>query len=93
MGICFLPLGIGLYITSQGVNELVIDYTNCDSNGTFAPPVTSWNFDMSSSRCTINVRENPIHHAALADSVCFHRVLSSSTCQAILLGPFMCTIA
>jgi len=60
IGLCFLPLGIGLFITSNGVQEILIDYTYCDINApvvlspTNAPAnVFQWSYNSATMMCTI----------------------------------------
>ncbi|TPX33245.1 hypothetical protein SmJEL517_g03849 [Synchytrium microbalum] len=62
VGIIFVPIGIGLYVTSQKVNEVMFDYTDCSNAPatltapTTLPswsPITSWSYDTPSQTCTI----------------------------------------
>jgi len=55
VGLLFLPLGIGLLVTSQQVQEIVLDYTNCDIDGAALPTnVKSWSFDNGTQTCSLS---------------------------------------
>ncbi|TPX30189.1 hypothetical protein SeMB42_g07958 [Synchytrium endobioticum] len=59
LGSIFVPIGIGLYVASQKVNEVMLDYTDCPT----APatlttvqnhgPMTAWSYVPATQTCTI----------------------------------------
>ncbi|KAJ3020631.1 hypothetical protein HKX48_000477 [Thoreauomyces humboldtii] len=57
VGAVFIPLGIGLYIASERVNEISFDYTKCrNSDVTGASghaPIVSWSWDGPNNNCNI----------------------------------------
>ncbi|KAI8593533.1 CDC50/LEM3 family [Geranomyces variabilis] len=54
IGAIFIPIGIGLYVASEKVQELSFDYTDCPTKPTgFASPITGWQYDAASKNCTI----------------------------------------
>ncbi|KAI9356001.1 CDC50/LEM3 family [Zopfochytrium polystomum] len=53
VGCIFIPLGVGLYLASEKVSEIIFDYTTCATGGTFDYPVTAWTYDKTSLNCTI----------------------------------------
>ncbi|KAJ3129531.1 hypothetical protein HK098_001007 [Nowakowskiella sp. JEL0407] len=60
IGLLFIPIGIGLYIASDQVQQIIFDYTNCkDAPSTFTKPtdtsssITLWKFDPPTRTCTI----------------------------------------
>jgi len=60
IGVVFIPLGIGLYITSQSVHEIIMDYTQCSvvapsvmSNENVPSNVNRWSFDPTTSECVL----------------------------------------
>ncbi|KAJ3225190.1 hypothetical protein HK099_007202 [Clydaea vesicula] len=63
IGAIFVPLGIGLFMASEKVNQVIFDYTACkditnsfDTNRIQNPPpfpITDWRFDTVSDVCTL----------------------------------------
>lgn len=59
LGLIFLPIGIGFYIASKQVNEIIFDYTSCATapatltNLQNQSPITSWSYDSNNQTCTI----------------------------------------
>ncbi|OUM56543.1 hypothetical protein PIROE2DRAFT_18809, partial [Piromyces sp. E2] len=45
IGIIFLPIGIALYVSSESVKEVVLDYTKCKNGGQPPLPIRSWSYD------------------------------------------------
>ncbi|ORX84228.1 Lem3/Cdc50 [Anaeromyces robustus] len=66
IGILFLPIGIALYLSSESVKEIVLDYTNC-SKGVAPPvPIQRWTYDEANKICTVyfkifEVYEKPVY--------------------------------
>ncbi|KAI8819048.1 ligand-effect modulator 3 family [Fimicolochytrium jonesii] len=56
VGAIFVPLGIGLYIASEKVKELMFDYTDCQSGGTPSAPITNWSWNAANKTCTIDFK-------------------------------------
>ncbi|KAJ1564653.1 hypothetical protein HK405_014302, partial [Cladochytrium tenue] len=54
VGCLFIPLGIGLYLASDKVTEIVFDYTQCSQNGALSYPVTNSSYSGTSKNCTVN---------------------------------------
>jgi len=45
IGIIFLPIGIALYVSSESVKEIILDYTNCKKSGsTPTLPIEKWEY-------------------------------------------------
>ncbi|KAI9329550.1 CDC50/LEM3 family [Obelidium mucronatum] len=53
LGVVFVPIGIGLYIASNNVQQIMFDYTNCDSNPQIVEPVKSMKYDTTKKVCTV----------------------------------------
>jgi len=59
IGICFIPVGIGLFIAATKVNEFYFEYTNCGTKATkdFSPVEgvdnVQWRYDNSTSKCQV----------------------------------------
>jgi hypothetical protein len=60
IGLIFIPLGIGFFVTSNKINEIVMDYTSCNtdadstlSNHNVPLNVQNWSFDSNTSVCTL----------------------------------------
>ncbi|KAJ3091698.1 hypothetical protein HK102_013779 [Quaeritorhiza haematococci] len=63
IGVVFIPLGIGLFIASEKVSQVIFDYTNCDTEapkGTYGRPSTTsygpireWLFDDANRVCSV----------------------------------------
>jgi len=61
IGALFIPLGIGLFIASEQVNQIMLEYTYCKTSAspTFSPPepplppITQWKYDPESRNCTM----------------------------------------
>lgn len=54
VGLLFLPLGIGLFVTSQQVQEVVLDYTQCDQpNGVMPSTISNWTYQPETKLCAI----------------------------------------
>ncbi|KAI3641353.1 hypothetical protein MIR68_000483 [Amoeboaphelidium protococcarum] len=59
IGLIFVPLGAGLYVTSNSVQELSFDYTDCiNAPSTFTAvsdksPITAWRYNSATSTCSI----------------------------------------
>ncbi|KAI8618555.1 ligand-effect modulator 3 family [Chytriomyces sp. MP71] len=55
LGIVFVPIGIGLYIASNNVQQIIFDYTNCktDSPNNVVAPIKAWNYSASNRTCAI----------------------------------------
>ncbi|KAJ3175802.1 hypothetical protein HK101_010580, partial [Irineochytrium annulatum] len=51
VGAVFIPLGVGLYLASDKVNQVIFDYTNCDAANTPPAPVKAWS--MNGNVCDI----------------------------------------
>jgi hypothetical protein len=63
LGLIFIPLGIGLYLVSESVNEFTFDYTQCTQAGTALtqPPssisnIAQWAYDPQTAVCTIRFK-------------------------------------
>ncbi|KAJ3096828.1 hypothetical protein HDU97_005496 [Phlyctochytrium planicorne] len=55
VGVVFMPLGVGLYYTSEKVNQLIFDYTGCPDGGSPAYPITKWSYDQTSRICSMDI--------------------------------------
>ncbi|RKO83747.1 CDC50/LEM3 family, partial [Blyttiomyces helicus] len=61
IGAVFIPLGIGLFIASEKVDQVMFEYTQCKFTATSnftAPtsnygPITQWKYDPTSQTCTV----------------------------------------
>ncbi|KAI9364410.1 CDC50/LEM3 family [Zopfochytrium polystomum] len=55
VGAIFIPLGVGLYVASDRVLQVMFDYTDCHlaPNWTFSYPITSASYDAPRRTCTI----------------------------------------
>jgi len=53
IGIIFLPIGIALYVSSESIKEIIIDYTNCKKGGTATLPIITWSYDEVEQKCTM----------------------------------------
>ncbi|KAJ3047885.1 hypothetical protein HK097_011080 [Rhizophlyctis rosea] len=61
IGAIFVPIGIGLYIASDKVSQVIFDYTFCqkEATSTFSKPtkdygpITEWRWDATSRACTV----------------------------------------
>ncbi|KAJ3027854.1 UNVERIFIED_CONTAM: hypothetical protein HDU68_002943 [Siphonaria sp. JEL0065] len=51
LGVVFVPIGIGLYIASNNVQQVIFDYTNCDTQN--VSPVTKMSYDTPTKVCTV----------------------------------------
>jgi hypothetical protein len=57
IGVIFIPLGIGLYIASDKVQQVIFDYTSCPSAPSSAPSsINSWTY--SGNTCTVTFTIN-----------------------------------
>ncbi|KAJ3070989.1 hypothetical protein HDU98_005951 [Podochytrium sp. JEL0797] len=52
LGVVFVPIGVGLYIASNNVQELIFDYTNCNANPPIVAPVTAMSY--ANNQCTVS---------------------------------------
>ncbi|RKO96745.1 Lem3/Cdc50, partial [Caulochytrium protostelioides] len=66
IGTIFLPIGIGLFVTSAGVREVTVDYTRCnEAASAFAPPpsdvvkenphIKEWRYSTQTRTCDLRV--------------------------------------
>lgn len=60
VGLIFIPLGVGFFITSKQVNEITMDYTNCNDvklpvlSTTNVPlNVKQWSYNSKTKACTL----------------------------------------
>ncbi|KAI8804282.1 ligand-effect modulator 3 family [Cladochytrium replicatum] len=63
VGLIFIPIGIGLYMASNSVDQIIFDYTNCPKAGTtFAQPdsslgnlgpITEWKYVPENNTCSV----------------------------------------
>ncbi|ORY14096.1 Lem3/Cdc50, partial [Rhizoclosmatium globosum] len=53
LGVLFVPIGIGLYIASNNVQQLIFDYTTCDTNPQIVSPVTAMTYNAATKVCSI----------------------------------------
>ncbi|KAI9006953.1 ligand-effect modulator 3 family [Hyaloraphidium curvatum] len=59
IGTIFVPIGIGLYIASDRVQQVVFDYTYCNSSSpTFSSPVTQMLYFPDTQICRIQWRQD-----------------------------------
>ncbi|ORX43280.1 transcription regulator [Piromyces finnis] len=54
IGVIFLPIGIALYVSSESVKEIILDYTKCKYGGKPTLPIAAWNYDSQQNICTVN---------------------------------------
>ncbi|KAJ3412444.1 H(+)-transporting V0 sector ATPase subunit d [Chytridiales sp. JEL 0842] len=55
VGAVFIPLGIGLFLASEKVNQIIFDYTDCSlPNSRFSAPITNWSYDNTTRTCSID---------------------------------------
>ncbi|KAJ3378608.1 hypothetical protein HDU84_007429 [Entophlyctis sp. JEL0112] len=54
LGVVFIPIGIGLYVASNNVQQVIFDYTNCNQTSpAIVSPVTAISYNSTSKTCTI----------------------------------------
>jgi len=53
IGIIFLPIGIALYVSSESVKEIILDYTDCKKGSSATLPVATWAYDQQERKCTM----------------------------------------
>jgi len=53
IGIIFTPIGIALYLASESVDEIVLDYTKCKSGQRQPVPIRQWSYDNENNICTV----------------------------------------
>ncbi|KAI9360376.1 CDC50/LEM3 family [Zopfochytrium polystomum] len=56
VGVVFIPIGVWLYLASDKVKEVLVDYSSCSVNGTFNYPITNWAYNATSRNCTIDFK-------------------------------------
>lgn len=54
IGILFLPIGIGLFLTSESINEIILDYTECKYKQKPPVPIRSWSYSDENKQCTLD---------------------------------------
>jgi len=53
IGIIFVPIGIVLYLSSESVDEIILDYTNCGKSNP-PVPIRQWDYDIESHTCKLS---------------------------------------
>jgi hypothetical protein len=60
IGLLFIPLGIGFFITSKQINDITLDYTRCDIDATnnltkksVPSNVDAWSYNSTNRVCTL----------------------------------------
>jgi len=56
IGIIFVPIGIALYLSSESVEEIILDYTNCSQGVNPPVPVGQWEYDSEKHICKLKFR-------------------------------------
>ncbi|KAG4097843.1 Lem3/Cdc50 [Neocallimastix lanati (nom. inval.)] len=54
IGIIFIPIGIGLYLSSESINEIILDYTNCSEGINPPVPIRQWEYDSQNHICKLS---------------------------------------
>ncbi|KAG4096463.1 Lem3/Cdc50 [Neocallimastix lanati (nom. inval.)] len=54
IGIIFIPIGIILYLSSESVDEIILDYTNCSEGINPPVPIRQWKYDSQNHICKLS---------------------------------------
>jgi len=55
IGIIFTPIGIALYLASESVDEIILDYTKCKYGGMQPVPIRQWTYDKERNVCSLEI--------------------------------------
>jgi len=66
IGIIFVPIGVVLYLSSESVDEIILDYTKCKYGGNPPVPILRWGYNTELKECTIEFKtpeyyEKPVY--------------------------------